>query len=56
MDILLRQKTIKRLDIKGNEFRSKTKKYYKAQLEELGKEDILSKFESDSEDEDELTK
>lgn len=57
LNILLQNKSIKRLDIKGNDFRSKTKKYYKEKIEEAGlSEDILSKFESDSEDEDELTK
>jgi len=49
LDVVLKNKALKRFDIKGNEFRSKTKKYYKDGIKEAGVElDVLSKFESDS--------
>jgi len=59
IDTLLKNESssLKRLDIKGNEFKKSTKKYYKEALETKGLSSCLSAFESDDEeDEDDLAK
>lgn len=40
-----------KLDITGNEFKSKVKKYYKEKLEEAGYIKALSAFDEDDEEE-----
>ncbi|KRX04355.1 hypothetical protein PPERSA_03595 [Pseudocohnilembus persalinus] len=53
LDAILKNSTkLERLDIKGNEFRKGTQKYYQDKLEEKGCKEALSLFESDDEDEE----